>query len=247
MNRRRGLPSFAVASLVGATLVATSLVAIEPAGAATQPTAPAKPLVVPGKSQVKLIWTAPKANGSPITGYVVTPFLGTKAQPARTFKTKATTQVITGLKNAIVYTFKVAAKNKLGTGPRSVASNKVKPTVAPTLRAVNNAVVGQPILVDSYGFTLYLYLPDGASTKSLVPPGPVKVAWPPIGWSGKPTVGAGLTASKIKLNAQTDRVPQVSYNGHLLYYFVTDTKPGDLTGQGVANFWVVSPAGNKIP
>jgi predicted lipoprotein with Yx(FWY)xxD motif len=196
---------------------------------------------------VKLIWKAPKANGSPITGYVVTPFLGTKAQPARTFKTKATTQVITGLKNAKVYTFKVAAKNKLGTGARSVASNKVTPTASPTLRVANNAVVSQPILVDSYGFTLYLYLPDGASTKSTVPPVGVKAAWPPIGWSGAPTAGPGLTAAKIKLNAQTDRLPQVSYNGHLLYYFVTDKKPGDLTGQGVANFWVVSPAGNQIP
>jgi predicted lipoprotein with Yx(FWY)xxD motif len=110
----------------------------------------------------------------------------------------------------------------------------------------NSTVIGQPILVNSYGITLYLFLPDGASPKSKVPPGAVKVAWPPVAWSGKPTVGPGLAASKIKIDAQTDRVPQVSYNGHLLYTFVTDVKPGDVTGEGVANFFVVSPAGNKI-
>ena len=39
----------------------------------------------------------------------------------------------------------------------------------------------------------------------------------------------------------------MSYNNHLLYTFVTDLKPGDVTGQGVANFFVVSPAGAEIP
>jgi predicted lipoprotein with Yx(FWY)xxD motif len=241
MHRRGLLGLVMVAALAAATLVA-----ITPAGAASKPAAPGRPLVAPGKAQVKITWTAPKSNGSPITGYVVTPFLGAKALPAHTFKTKATSQVITGLKNAKTYTFRVAAKNKVGLGPRSGASAKVVPTAAPTLKVANSTVIGQPILVNSYGFTLYLFAPDGASTKSKVPPGPVKDAWPPVAWSGKPTVGSGLTAAKTKINPQADRAPQVSYNGHLLYTFVTDTKPGDVTGEGVANFFVVSPAGNQI-
>ena len=43
---------------------------------------------------------------------------------------------------------------------------------------------------------------------------------------------------------------QVTYNGHPLYYFVGDTKPGDTTGEGINAFgggWdVLSPSGMKI-
>jgi predicted lipoprotein with Yx(FWY)xxD motif len=227
-----------VAGLVGSTLVAAA-----PAGAASKPAPPGRPLVAPGPAQVKVMWTAPKSNGAPITAYVVTPFLGAKALPAHTFKTKATSAVIAGLKNAKAYTFRVAAKNKVGIGARSAPSTTVVPTASPTLRVANSSVAGGPILVNSYGITLYLFLPDGASTKSKVPAGAVKAAWPAVAWSGAPTVGPGLSAAKIKIDAQADRVPQVAYNGHLLYTFVSDTKPGDVTGEGVAGFYVVSPAG----
>ena len=49
-------------------------------------------------------WTAPTTNGSAITGYVVTPYIGTVAQTPRTFTTTATTQPITGLTNATTNT-----------------------------------------------------------------------------------------------------------------------------------------------
>ena len=78
-----------------------------------------------------------------------------------------------------------------------------------------------------------------------MPPGIVKQTWPPTVWSGTPTVGAGLIAAKAAVHMQANRAPEVSYNNHLLYTFVTDTKPGQITGEGVSNFFVVSPAGNK--
>ena len=43
---------------------------------------------------------------------------------------------------------------------------------------------------------------------------------------------------------------EVTYAGHPLYYFITDTKAGDATGQGVNGFgalwYVVSPSGMLI-
>ena len=43
---------------------------------------------------------------------------------------------------------------------------------------------------------------------------------------------------------------EVTYNHHPLYYFVTDRKPGQTTGQCVNQFggpwWVLSPAGREI-
>jgi Secreted repeat of unknown function len=48
----------------------------------------------------------------------------------------------------------------------------------------------------------------------------------------------------------SDGTQQVTYNGHPLYLFAEDHKPGDLTGQGVtafgARWYVLSAAGNQI-
>ena len=57
-------------------------------------------------------WTAPASDGgSPITGYVVTPFIGLSRRRRTTFNSTATTQTVTGLTNGTTYTFKVAAIN----------------------------------------------------------------------------------------------------------------------------------------
>jgi hypothetical protein len=102
-------------------------------------------------------WVAPATNGSPITGYVVVPFIGATAQPARTFNNNpALAQLITGLTNNTAYTFKVAAKNARGTSPVSLASLVAKPTAQPTLKTAMNATIGQPIIVNSYGMTVYM-------------------------------------------------------------------------------------------
>jgi predicted lipoprotein with Yx(FWY)xxD motif len=49
---------------------------------------------------------------------------------------------------------------------------------------------------------------------------------------------------------RSDGKTQVTYNGHPLYLFSGDTKPGDAGGQNVdafgAKWYVLSPAGNKV-
>jgi hypothetical protein len=74
-------------------------------------------------------------------------------------------------------------------------------------------------------------------------------AWPPLLASGKPTAGMGLTASQLATVARSGG-RQVIYNGHPLYLYVGDKKPGDVTGQAVTAFgaawFVLSPAGNQI-
>ncbi|MCW2499170.1 MAG: hypothetical protein JWN87_846 [Frankiales bacterium] len=74
-------------------------------------------------------WTAPASNGSPLTGYVVTP----SNSPAVTVNDPAATHLrITGLTNGSSYSFTVQAVNALGTGPESLASNVAVPSGAPT-------------------------------------------------------------------------------------------------------------------
>ncbi len=113
--------------------------------------------------------------------------------------------------------------------------------------SVANTGLGK-ILVDSQGKTLYLFAKD-TGTKSTCSCG-CATAWPPLRASGKPTAGGGAKASLLGTTPRSDGKPQVTYNGHPLYGFQGDSKPGDTTGQGNPGFgapwYVLSPAGNEI-
>ena len=77
------------------------------------PTAPAKPQVAPGNAAVRVNWVAPANNGSAVTGYVVTPFIGATAQAPRPFNNNpAVVQLISGLTNGTSYTFKVRGEER---------------------------------------------------------------------------------------------------------------------------------------
>jgi predicted lipoprotein with Yx(FWY)xxD motif len=104
------------------------------------------------------------------------------------------------------------------------------------------------ILVDSAGRTLYLFKADSRTRSACS--GACATAWPPLLVTGKPIAGTGLTASKLGTITRPGGRKQVSYNGHPLYLFIKDKKPGQTTGQGLTAFgaawFAVSPAGNQI-
>jgi hypothetical protein len=121
------------------TVAATNAVGTGPASAASNavtpsaPTAPAAPGAVsatPGLASATVSWSAPADDGSPITGYTITPYVGSTPQTPTTIagSPPATSATITGLQNGTTYTFTVAATNAVGTGPASAASNAVTPT-----------------------------------------------------------------------------------------------------------------------
>jgi predicted lipoprotein with Yx(FWY)xxD motif len=120
--------------------------------------------------------------------------------------------------------------------PASSAPASSGSASAAAVRTAQATVNGktETILVNAQGLPLYYYQPDTAA-KSLVT-GQLAVAWPPL-TSAMPTA-SGLSG---KLTAVSDaHGSQVAYNGHLLYTFVTD-RPGQVTGQGVQNFFVATP------
>jgi hypothetical protein len=132
------------------TVTATNAVGPGPASTASNPvtpsapTAPAAPTAVaatPGNAAATVTWSAPASDGSPITSYTVTPYIGTAAQPATTItgSPPATTVTIGGLTNGATYTFTVTATNAVGSGPASMASNAVTPTATTSPAFVQQA------------------------------------------------------------------------------------------------------------
>ena len=107
---------------------------------------------------------------------------------------------------------------------------------AATVRTAPATVAGkaETILVNSGGLPLYYYRPDTAAT-SLVT-GAVAALWPPL-TSAAPTAAAATGALTVVNDAHGH---QVAYNGHLLYTFISD-HPGQVTGQGVQDFFVATP------
>jgi hypothetical protein len=100
---------------------------VTPTGAIA-PSAPTGVTASPASGQAQVSWTAPNANGSPITGYTVTPYVGSTAQtPVQVNNGSATSATVTGLTVGTTYTFTVAATNVVGTGAASTASSAVTP------------------------------------------------------------------------------------------------------------------------
>jgi predicted lipoprotein with Yx(FWY)xxD motif len=104
------------------------------------------------------------------------------------------------------------------------------------------------IIVDGRGRTLYLFEKDkrGHSACS----GACAAYWPPQLTTAKPVAGTGVKKSLLGTIRRSNGKKQVTYNGHALYRFVQDTRPGQVKGQDTHFFgggwYVISPSGKKI-
>lgn len=123
-----------------------------------------------------------------------------------------------------------------GSSPASSPPAASRSTAAATVRTAPATVAGktETILVNAHGLPLYFYRPDTA-TKSFVTRGLARL-WPPL-TSPAPTA-AGASGKLAVLNDANGH--QVTYNGHPLYTFTSD-HAGQVTGQGIQNFFVATP------
>ena len=133
-----------------------------------------------------------------------------------------------------------------GTRANSATSPGDKPANG-TMVKIANSPLGR-ILVDSKGITLYDFVADKGTTSVCY--GACAALWPPLLTHGKPIAGPGVRASLLGTTKRSDGKLEVTYGGHPLYYFVSDRKPGQTTGEGVNQFgapwWVLSAAGTEI-
>ncbi|HEX4882775.1 MAG TPA: hypothetical protein VFX05_01475 [Casimicrobiaceae bacterium] len=114
---------------------------------------------------------------------------------------------------------------------------------AATLLLAACATVGQPpsvrtsdgVLTDASGMTLYTFDKDAANSGKSVCNGQCAQNWPPLAASAM-----ALPMGDWSIVTRDDGAKQWAYKGKPLYTWAKDTKPGDRTGDGVANAWRIA-------
>jgi predicted lipoprotein with Yx(FWY)xxD motif len=97
----------------------------------------------------------------------------------------------------------------------------------------NSAGLGM-VLVDSKGFVLYDFHKDKGTTSACY--GACAEGWPPLLTAGEPKPSNGANASLLGTAERRDGTTQVTYNGHPLYTFAGDQKPGEANGNDISAF-----------
>ena len=146
-----------------------------------------------------------------------------------------------------------------GDATSAPAGSLYTPTVSPTFTPMDTATpvpgpatvtVGKSdklgsYLTDDKGMTLYSYIDDTPGTSTC--DGQCSYYWPPLLTTGAPIAGTGADGTKLGTFVRSDGTTQVIYNGLPLYYYRSDTNPGDTTGQNYQERWnMVTPTGDKI-
>jgi predicted lipoprotein with Yx(FWY)xxD motif len=92
----------------------------------------------------------------------------------------------------------------------------------------STTIGGVTVLTNAKGFTLYWFAPD-SPTKSVCNGG-CAAYWPPV--KGPATVAAGIPGTLTTIT-RADGTKQAAYDGHPLYGYIADSKPGQANGNNV--------------
>ncbi len=137
-----------------------------------------------------------------------------------------------------------SSESRYGEGSKTASASPEATGAAVVSAAQTN--LGK-VIVDSKGFTLYLFKKDKGSTSSCY--GPCAEFWPPVMTEGKPQSGEGAMASKLGTTMRKDGTEQVTYAGHPIYTYEEDKKPGDTKGNDLNIFggqwYAVFPSGEE--
>lgn len=131
----------------------------------------------------------------------------------------------------------------------SPAGPAVNPETSPDykmeLRAVRTPNLGE-ILADHNQYTLYRYEKDATNPpKSNCVEPDCTLKWTPL-LTAEVETTSGMDAALLGMIERPNGTRQVTLNGHPLYRYVHDEKPGDATGDGLDGVWfAVAPNGDK--
>ena len=125
----------------------------------TVPGAPSIGAATAGNAQATVSFTAPASNGgSAITSYTVTSNPGGLAATG-----SASPIIVTGLANGTAYNFTVTARNAIGAGAASAASNSVTPSAPPVVGLADFNADGHPDIIwsNTANGSTYLWYMNG--------------------------------------------------------------------------------------
>jgi predicted lipoprotein with Yx(FWY)xxD motif len=148
----------------------------------------------------------------------------------------------TGMRALLVVAFALLFAVPAGAGSGAMDSAAVTLTVRDTRYG--------RILFDGAGRSLYAFTRDAQHGPSRCY-GACAAAWP-VYYAGGRTLraGAGVAQSLIGTVKRADGRRQITYNGRPLYYYVGDTRTGQVTCQNVREYgglWlVVRPSGKLV-
>jgi predicted lipoprotein with Yx(FWY)xxD motif len=94
------------------------------------------------------------------------------------------------------------------------------------------------VLTDNNGKTLYIFKKDSAGQSNCN--GPCAKAWPPFA-----VADASKANAQFKVITRQDGSQQWAFNGQPLYYYVGDSAPGEMAGEGSGGVWYVVRAAAK--
>jgi predicted lipoprotein with Yx(FWY)xxD motif len=87
---------------------------------------------------------------------------------------------------------------------------------------------GVTVLTNAKGFTVYWFAPDSPTRSACN--GSCAAYWPPV--KGPATLAAGVAGSLTTIT-RSDGSKQAAYNGHPLYTYIGDSKPGQASGNNI--------------
>jgi predicted lipoprotein with Yx(FWY)xxD motif len=89
---------------------------------------------------------------------------------------------------------------------------------------------GQEVLTDANGMTLYIFDKDTAGVSNCYDD--CAANWPPLA-----AADDAVADGEFTIVERTDGTKMWAHEGMPLYLWVKDTKPGDVTGDGVGGVW----------
>jgi predicted lipoprotein with Yx(FWY)xxD motif len=103
------------------------------------------------------------------------------------------------------------------------------------------------VVVNSEGFTLYLYAHDSANPPRATCDGECALTWEPVSAQDGAVAVEGVDQRAVGVVTRSDGTKQMTYDGWPLYRYLPDQRPGDTTGQGQGGVWfAIGPDGKKV-
>jgi predicted lipoprotein with Yx(FWY)xxD motif len=158
-----------------------------------------------------------------------------------------------GVPLAVALLAAAACSSSASSSSSSAATSSGTPASAPgssasgTVITTANSSAGA-FLTNGSGRAIYLLTADSKDKSTCS--GTCASLWPPVTTTGAPTAAGGANAGDLGTITRSDGTKQVTYDGHPLYNFSSDTGAGTDKGQGISAFggkwWLVAPSGASI-